>query len=296
MLFSMTGFSSDHVDIKLSKDRKISLVIELKSLNARFFESSIRLPNTLSFIETDLISRLKSKLIRGRTFLTIYPVRSGQGFEDVVPSLQAAQSYAKAIESIKKELNITGTLTVSDLVILPNIFASEKATIGEDAKKNIFQAVDAVADILMKRRRTEGKDLEKDLKNHFDSCERHIKTIKTIADKLMKDQKKKVATIQALSQDGDALAATQLEDLYTTLNKIDINEEITRFKSHLSSAREIIANANKDKGKRLDFTLQELLRETNTIASKCLNFKISTAAVDIKVDLEKAREQTQNIL
>ncbi len=85
MLLSMTGFSSDHVDIKLSKGRSISLAIELKTLNARFFESSIRLPNSLSFLETDCISLLKSKLIRGRTFLTIYPViqvfnQSGNGF------------------------------------------------------------------------------------------------------------------------------------------------------------------------------------------------------------------------
>jgi len=292
----MTGFSSDHVDIKLSKDRSISLVIELKTLNTRFFESSIRLPGTLSFMETDLISRLKSKLIRGRTFLTICPVKSGHGFEDIVPSLKAAQSYVDAVESIRKETAVSGSLTVSDLVVLPNVFSSEKATISETAQKSIFAAVDQVADVLMIRRRAEGKDLERDLKKHFDSCQRHVKTIKIIADQLMKDHKEKVAHVQTLAQEDDVQATTQLEDLYMMLNKIDINEEITRFKSHLASAREIIANNQMDKGKRLDFTLQELLRETNTIASKCSNFKISTAAVDIKVDLEKAREQTQNIL
>ena len=108
--------------------------------------------------------------------------------------------------------------------------------------------------------------------------------------------KNNIAEKIALVEKGDELAKLQLEDLYGVLNKIDVHEEITRFQSHLKSIDSLFANERREKGKRLDFILQELLRETNTTMAKCSNYDISSMCVDIKVELEKAREQVQNIV
>ena len=112
----------------------------------------------------------------------------------------------------------------------------------------------------------------------------------------MTDYKKRVDETLPKAQGGDEQAQAKLEDLYAMLNKIDVSEEITRFHSHLKAVQELLAADKLEKGKRFDFTIQELLRETNTTAAKCSSFAISSKAVDIKVALEKAREQVQNIL
>ena len=109
-------------------------------------------------------------------------------------------------------------------------------------------------------------------------------------------KKKQVEQVRIEVEQGDELAKIRLEELYRMLDKIDVHEEIVRFKSHLSAFEATVQDESVDKGRRLDFTLQELMRETNTITAKCSSSAIGSIAVDIKVELEKAREQTQNIV
>ena len=120
--------------------------------------------------------------------------------------------------------------------------------------------------------------------------------IHKLSEKLMTSLKQQVDQHLVLVEKSDELAKLKLQDLYAMVNKADIHEEITRFKSHLASVDTLLKSKEIDKGKRLDFILQELLRETNTVMSKCSDFDISSLGVDIKVELEKAREQVQNIV
>lgn len=296
IVYSMTGFSSGHVSVAVTADRSFSFMIELKSLNSRFFEVTARLPGHLNFLETDIISILKQKLIRGRIFFTLTVAEMDAPYETIVPALQTVQSYITALQKIQKSFKIPGDYTIADIAQLPNVFVSQKATLPEKEQKKILAQVELVAESLMHQRMLEGKNLLVDLKERFAICLSNIKKIKNNAEKLMKQHKKTIEGVLESFQKGDEQAKMQLDDLYSTLNKIDINEEITRFNSHLAAAQEELASSSLEKGKRLEFMLQELLRETNTIAAKCSNFEISSAAVDIKVELEKLREQVQNIL
>ena len=297
MLYSMTGFASELVTVEVPGTGRVCLAIEIKTINARFFEAVCKLPNVLSALEVKLINVLQKKLLRGRVYLTVKFGEDNEAFESLEPSLKNVQAYLSASKAISKTYGIPGELTVRDLFALPNIFVSTKTELGDEHEQLVVSQVERVADKLMRTRAEEGATLRKDFDLRFELCRRSIERIVGLFETLMANLKIAVdAKLAAYQADPNDQLKIQLDDLYSTLNKSDIQEEITRFKSHLLAVENLLANDQVEKGKRLDFILQELLRETNTIMAKCSNYDISSVGVDIKVELEKAREQVQNII
>ncbi len=295
MLTSMTGFSSKTTEIALDSG-SFSLTVEIKALNSRFFELTCRAPSGLAALETDMLGMLKKILRRGRVYVNLSASAYGEAFGEIRPSHKMAQGYLQALRDIAKQEDVPGEVTISDLTGFDDIFISEKAPLTEQAKKAILALVEETGHALMEQRRAEGERLLQDLSSYFDACATGMQEIATHAAELMVEYKKRVDETLPKVQEGDEVAKAKLDDLYAALNKIDVTEEITRFHSHLKSVQEVLKSDTLEKGKRFDFTIQELLRETNTTAAKCSSFAISSKAVDIKVALEKAREQVQNIL
>ncbi len=296
MLLSMTGFSISEADLVNDIGEHLNLTIEIKTLNARFFESSCRLPSSLGHLEHNIISRCKKQLIRGRTFLTVRVGSSGISLEKVVPSMDIAQDYIHVVGQIKEKFQLPGDITLSDFLRLPNLFVLEKGGIKPDQEKAFLESLDQTLAMLIENRRKEGESLEQDLRIRFTNCAVIIKTINGLAAEELYKRKIEVQEALISVEQGDEYAKRRLEELYKILDKIDVHEEVTRFQSHLKAIGELFDDERYDKGRRLDFILQELMREINTITAKCSNYPITAAAVDIKVELEKAREQTQNIL
>lgn len=296
MLLSMTGYASQAVEVKTSLSGLVRMVVEIKSINGRFFEAVCKLPSALSSLEVDIITMLQKKLLRGRVYVTIKMENEAESFAPIRPSLKNIQEYLDAAEDIKKQFKVSGTLSLSDIFHLPHVFIVERADLGSREQKAIFAAVDQVADQLAVVRQEEGKRLLRDFVKRFQVCKKRIGEVTKKFERLVLDVKKEIDHNLVLSEKGGEVVRIKLEELYATLNKIDIHEEITRFSSHLENVESLIKDSSVEKGKRLDFVLQELLRETNTIMAKCSNFDISSSSVDIKVELEKAREQIQNIV
>ena len=296
MLTSMTGFGAKTIEIPLKKGGSITVGIEIKSLNSRFFEATCKLPSNLGHTEVDIINLCKKKLVRGRVFLNVRLSGDTALLETLVPAYSAVEGYLEVAKTIKKKYKTSGELSISDLINLPNIFTFEKEALTTKEEALILDAVDAALDALHKVRVVEGKTLMQELEAIFKACQKNITKIETLSKKLIEEQKKMVAKAVASAEKGDEQARIKLEELYAGLNRMDIAEEISRFSSHLTSVSDLLKLKQLDKGRRFDFILQELLRETNTVASKCSNFAISSCAVDIKVDLEKVREQVQNIV
>jgi uncharacterized protein (TIGR00255 family) len=296
VLLSMTGFSSRLASLKLPKFGKLSVFIEMKTVNSRFFESTCRLPNSLSFLEIMIVNALQKKLVRGRLYLSIRFSDENEAFENISPSLKLIEGYTKAIKDVKKSCKVSGDLSVQDLFQLPNAFVFKVNELNKKEELLILNEVKKSSDMLMDTRKEEGDYLEKDLKQRFAKCGKQIEAIKKHFDSLMKSVKKDIDGAMVSIKSGDQSIQPRLDELYTLLNKIDIHEEIVRFKSHLKSINTLFKTKQIEKGRRFDFILQELLREINTIMSKCSNFEISSAGVDVKVELEKAREQVQNVL
>jgi len=297
VFLSMTGFASKTSSIKVTKGDKISIYVEIKSINSRFFEASCKLPNVFSALEIPIINKLKTKLLRGRIFVFIKISEEEGAMSKVVPSTKLLQDYLDALNNIKKTFKLEGELTVTDVLNIPNIFSFQSIEFDSKTEKIILENVDEIIEKLIKSRNLEGIELKKDLEKRFDICTKKMMSLKKRFNSFVKEKRDALSLIQqAYQKSADEESKLKLDEIYSLLNKIDVHEEITRFESHLKNTKKIIKDMDIEKGKRLDFVLQELLRESNTILAKCSDFEISTLAVDIKVELEKVREQVQNIV
>lgn len=296
MLLSMTGYSNGTVVLH-TQNGEFAVEFELKTINSRYFEALCKLPASFSFLELKIVNLLQEKLIRGRTYLTVRFTEGNEAFDAVVPSLKIIQGYVDAAKTIKSKFNLNGDLTLPELMRLPNVFVQQKSELSEQEQKEFFDGLVHLIEKLLKTRAEEGARLQLDLEGRFDLCAKKIAEIEKFFQIAITEHKKLVDEQLKLSQGGDEFAKKQAEDLLLSLNKMDIQEEITRFVSHLKSVKTVFSdNTMNEKGKRLDFILQELLREINTLMAKCTTFDVSSISVDIKVELEKVREQVQNIV
>ncbi|MFC1894900.1 YicC family protein [Candidatus Dependentiae bacterium] len=296
MFLSMTGFGSKTIVLPISKEKEVSFLIEIKTINSRFFESVCKIPSFLSSHEIKIIKQLKEKLVRGRIYLVVKLVDEFGSLDKIAPSINIIEEYLKSIKVIKNKFKVSGDLNISDLLGLPNIFATKKTDISDKVINNLLKQIDNVIDQVLSSRKQEGKVLQKDLEKRFVKCLTNINEIKTLFKKLMTKQKNKIKKVLSQIEKGDETNKQQLDEMYVVLNKIDIQEEITRFNCHLENVKKVMKDKSSEKGKRIDFILQEILRESNTILAKCSSYNISANAVDIKVELEKIREQVQNIV
>lgn len=296
MLSSMTGYANGTILLQ-TKNGEFALEIEIKTINSRYYEALCKLPPSFSSLEIKIVNVLQEKLIRGRTYFNLRFVEGNEAFEGTTPSLKIVEGYINASKQIKDKFGLPGELSINDILNLPNVFVQQKSELSESEQKSFFKGISGLVDKLVKNREEEGARLQNDLGLRFDSCAKKIKSIEESFAKAIDTHKKLIDDQLKLTQNGDEFAKKQLDELMIGLNKMDIQEEITRFNSHLKSVQNVFADtAVIEKGKHLDFILQELLRETNTLMAKCPNFDISSIAVDIKVELEKAREQIQNIV
>ncbi|MBV8660777.1 MAG: DUF1732 domain-containing protein [Candidatus Dependentiae bacterium] len=306
MILSMTGFATSTVEIPLSlHNGKMILSMSMKSLNSRFFEMSCKLPSLLSNLEVPIQRILQKQLHRGHVSLHIKIVNSESLNEPIKPALHTIQNYLHAINLIQKEFHIQDQVTLSQILQLPNILQSEESQLNEDIEAAIIQGISQLADQLIETQQKEGAQLAQDIKDQLASMKIKIVQIQNISQQLIKE--KKILLTEIMTQ----LAAFEQTESKTTeqclleakkatlmheVEKIDINEETVRFNSHLTNVSLQFESADAIKGKKIDFIIQELNREINTIAAKCSNITISSLAIDIKSELEKAREQAQNII
>lgn len=297
MIQSMTGFASKTFIIELDPETKINITINIKAFNSRFFETNCKLPYALNHREHDFIKILKNTLHRGYIYLTIHMSNQNLLKASIEPAMPVIEGYINAIKKIKKQFSLEDNLSLHDLLQLPTVFNVEEKELNEKALKHIFNVVQELAKEVVAARKQEGTVLQKDLKQRIIIMQKEINAIDQAAQTLMEERKASISQeLASLEESAQEAAEIRKQLLYTTLDKIDIHEEIIRFKSHLANLLSLLKSPAIEKGKRIDFTLQELGREINTIAAKCSNVIISSLAINIKVELEKAREQTQNIL
>lgn len=296
-LYSMTGFASKTFVLTTPSGERSSISMNLKSLNSRFFEASVKLPLGLSHLETTIIKQFKETLRRGHIYFTAY-LSNANVFEGAItPAMTIIDSYMHAIDAIKGKYNLSDPTKLDHILRLPNIFSKEEQQLDEESTQQILKAVTELINKVMEDRGEEGDTLSIDLRNRVTIIQKEMISITQRAHAFVEEWKKKVhATLQEIGADDNLIANAQKSGLYSMLDKIDIHEEITRLNSHLDHLIAHLSSQEPEKGKRLDFTLQELGREINTIAAKCSDSTISTHAINVKVEIEKMREQIQNIV
>ena len=302
----MTGFATSTAEITLPNEETVILSLNMKSLNSRFFEASCKLPSLLSNLEIPIQKMLKKKLHRGHVFLHIKVVNSEILKEAVTPSIHTINNYLNAINIIQKEFNLTDQVTLDQILRLPNALQTNESQLDKTTEQSILDLVLQLAESLSETQKKEGSMLEKDIREQLELMRNKTSIIKNLSldsIELKKNELKKILSSLTIfdqaegeKSDEQCLLETKKTTLLYEIEKIDINEEIVRFNSHLKSITDQLSAQQATKGKKLDFTIQELNREINTIASKCSNVEISSLVIDIKSELEKAREQAQNII
>lgn len=297
MLESMTGFAAKESELTLDVNTAVHAGFILKSLNGRYFEAHCKLPQSISAFETQIIKILKNKLKRGSIFFTAH-LGSGNALKtDIRPALPLIGKYIDAIKKAQEIYPINGDVSVAELIRLPHVFETYEPLLKDTLKDQIFSIVNQLIEDLIEARHKEGADLKLDLLKRLFDIGTYLDELEPRALVVMENKKKEIHQLIAQAQDetGDN-EINVTSAFYSALDKIDIHEEITRFKSLSEQLKIVIDNKTHEKGKKIDFTLQELFREINTITSKCSDSQISRLAIDIKVELEKARELAQNIL
>ncbi len=297
MLRSMTGFASKIITMSFDDGSKVSMAMSIKSLNSRFFEASCKLPPQLTSLETESIRLLKSALLRGHVYFTIY-VNNQNAFKGAAePSFSVIGGYIDALKKIQEQFGVGGQLSIDGLLLLPNLFSVEEKELDEEKRMLILNTLKELIALVIQEQIKEGAVLADDIRLRIANCRTIMQRIEEKSKELITAQKEKVKTaLEEVALDENKLAELQRNAAYVLLEKMDINEEVVRFRSHLANFEHQLASEPVEKGKRLDFTLQELAREINTIAAKCSDATIAAAAIDVKVELEKAREQIQNVV
>ncbi len=298
MITSMTGFAHATVSVPGANGTPVNVTLSLKALNTRFFEATCKLPESLSYLETKLIKLLKQGLRRGHVILSIRP-----GAADIAPgivhiSLPIMESYVNALRAVQKKLDLPGQVDIEQAARCQAAFGVEGREADEKIKEHLLQAVQELINQVHEVRQQEGTQLQKDIEQRCALMQQEISTIEKTSHKLIEKQKEAITQITREMETADDVQGLEIKraSLYSVLEKMDINEEVVRFKTHLQSLQEFVASDKPEKGKRIDFLVQELGREINTIAAKCSSAVISTHAINVKVELEKIREQAQNIV
>lgn len=298
MIQSMTGFASKTVTLTSADGQeKTHVSISIKALNSRFFDTTCKLHYAFSSLENALISMAKKTLYRGHIYITMYVSNPNALRSTVQPSLTTVTSYLNAINEIKAVCNINEPITLASILQLPNVFSCEENELTEEIKNIIYIAVEELLDQVIHARIQEGAALKKDLETRLSIMTQEIEDIAKLSHVVIARQKAKVHTaLKEVDADETLLSQAQKNALYTMLDKLDLHEEIVRFNNHLVNLKHYLESTAVEQGKRIDFTLQELAREINTISAKCSDSTISKHAINVKVEIEKAREQTQNIV
>lgn len=291
MLKSMTGFGRNEI---ATIDRKIT--VEMKAVNHRYCDISIKMPKKLSFFEAGIRNVLKKYIGRGKVDIYI-------NYEDytdrnicVKYNAELAKEYLQNLKQMSDDFGIENDIRVSVLSRYPEVFTLEEQSIDEKELWNMVEeAVKGAATRFVETRIVEGDNLKLDIISKLDNMLLLIEYIETRSPEIVNEYRNKLlAKVTELLGDTKVDESILLTEVTVFADKICVDEETVRLKSHIHSMKDAL-NTDDNIGRKLDFIAQEMNREANTILSKANDLDVTNKAIDLKTEIEKIREQIQNI-
>lgn len=291
MLCSMTGFGRSEVSVE---ERKVT--VEIKSVNHRFLEAGIKLPKKLNYLDGDIRRILKSKIERGKVDVFITYENTGEGNVCLKYNSELAAEYYNIFKKMSDELGIDNDITTSKLGRCPEVIMMEEQSEDEDELLHIVEdAMIQACDKLVQARNAEGERLKADLMNKLDNIEKNVLFIQEKSPLIVAEYREKInERLHELLEDNQIDEGRIAQEVTIYADKICVDEEIIRLLSHIKAMRDSL-NSNKAIGRKLDFITQEMNREANTTLSKTSNHEIADVAIELKTEIEKIREQIQNL-
>ena len=291
MIRSMTGYGSAKGTVE-----GLEITVELKSVNNRYLDTSVRLPRSFLFAEEAIKSEVQSHISRGKVDVFISVDSSAAGDMTVKVNEPLLRGYIEAIRHISEEYSLANDMTALSVSRFPDVLSVEKKDLDAEA---ISAGICAIAEEALRdfdaMRQREGAKLRDDVLSRLETIDRLVSAVETEAPKTVAEYRKRLE--QKMQE---VLGATGIDEnrilaeAAIFADHIAVDEETVRLRSHMAQLRTMI-NGNSPTGRKIDFLIQEFNREANTIGSKCLNSDIAHVVVDLKSEIEKIREQIQNI-
>lgn len=292
MIKSMTGFGRCEV-----QDESRKFTVEMKSVNHRYLDANIRMPKKLNFFETAIRSLLKQSVQRGKVDIFItYEDLSEQQVSLKYNEVLAAE-YLSYFEKMQEKFSLENDIRVSTLSRYPEVLTMEEQAVDEEELwKGLKKALDGAIRQFVETRTSEGEHLREDLIEKLDNMLKLVGCIEERSPRIIAEYRDKLET-----KVKELLADTQIEDsriaaeVVIFADKICTDEEVVRLKSHIVHMKDTLVSDDSGIGRKLDFIAQEMNREANTILSKANDLEISNIGIELKTEIEKVREQIQNI-
>lgn len=291
MIKSMTGYGRGECE-----ENNRRFVIEIKSVNNRYLDINIRLPKHLIALEDNIRKYISARVSRGKIDVFVNQDKFSDDDIKVVLDEQIASYYYNVYSELKKKFNLQEEITLSLLAKAPDVIIIEKneediETVWETMKKALDEALSVFIDMRTK----EGLKLKQDILERCAIINRKVDLIEKRSPGIIEEYREKIKLrVSEFLKDVEIDEAKLLNEVAFFADKVNIDEEITRLKSHIEQIRATL-ESDEAVGRKLDFLIQEMNRETNTIGSKANDLYIANLVIDIKSELEKIREQVQNI-
>lgn len=291
MIKSMTGFGRAESTVK---DR--TYLIEIKSLNGKIFDVNLKIPALLKPYEFEIRNLIQEKLGRGSVECFI-SIKQNGSTKPVMINTDLIRNYFLQMTDLATELKVGTDGLLAALLRLPEVVSPSSEVADEEEWKGLKEVINQALSDIDKHRRNEGEVLKKELKTRIENIQKQEKIIETLEPQRKEKIKAEMMSMLSEMVNGDSYDANRLEqELIYYIEKIDIREEQVRLRNHCEYFLQILENEEEANGKRLSFILQEIGREINTTGSKAYDAAIQKSVVLMKDELEKAKEQTFNVL
>ena len=291
MIKSMTGFGRSEI---VKGNRKIS--VEIKSVNHRYLEAGIKMPKKLNVFESRMRDLLKKYATRGKIDIFINYEDDSESQVNLKFNQNIADEYMAIFNNMSEKYNLKNDMTVGGLARFPEVITMDEVQEDEEELWHfIEEAMKAALEQFVNTRILEGENLKKDLLGKLDHMEDLVAFVEKRSPEIMKEYRSKVESkVKELLGDTTIDESRIATEVIIYADKICVDEETVRLRSHIEHARKCL-NEDGGIGRKMDFIAQEMNREANTTLSKANDIEISNAAIDLKTEIEKVREQIQNI-
>lgn len=291
MLRSMTGYGRSQ---KILNGRDI--LVEIRSVNHRYYEYSSRVPRTFSYIDEKLKGLLKTGISRGKVEVAV-TINNIEGKDsEIAINKGVAEGYVNALRSVSEELGLEDDLSLSKLIKLPDIFNIQKTPDDEEQVWNdVSEVTKEALERFVEMRKVEGERLRNDVIQKADAILEMVGRVEKLSPQTVENYRNRLyKKLSEILEDKNIDEQRILTEAAVFSEKIAVDEETVRLRSHISQLKTML-DADEAVGRKLDFIVQEMNREVNTIGSKAQDLNVTKIVVDMKAEIEKIREQIQNI-
>ena len=290
MIKSMTGYGR----AKLSKDDR-EYQIEIKSVNHRYLDISVRIPKQLSYLEETIKKEIAKKVKRGKIDVFVTFENNSLEGKEIKINTELAKAYIDELKKLAEKENILSDIQVTEISKYPDVLNIQSSQDDEKITEEVLETIAIATDNLVQMRETEGNKISEDLLKRLNIINKKVEEIAKLSTGLIEEYVVKLEErINEILKNQEIDKTRLAQEVVIYADKCSIEEEVTRLNSHISQFKNLL-NSNEAIGKKLDFIIQEMNRETNTIGSKANNLEITNGVIDIKTEIENIREQVQNI-